>query len=292
MFFGPFVTLGNNWQVLQNGLAAAAETERVLAVPREVYRPADAVPLGRMRGRVEFRGVGFQYGDSAVPVLVNIDFAAEPGTSVALVGESGVGKSTFISLLGAYNFPTTGSVLIDGTDTRRLDLRELRSRIAIVPQEVALFNDTIEANIRYGAFAASREDVMRAAEQAHISGVIDNMPHGYATLVGERGVRLSVGQKQRVAIARAVLRNPQILVLDEPTSALDPHTERLITDSLGRLMRGRTTFIVAHRLSTVRAANLILVIDAGRIVERGTHEELLALNGLYRRMHDFHIGLK
>jgi ABC-type multidrug transport system fused ATPase/permease subunit len=292
MFFGPFVMLGGNWQVLQNGLVAAAETERVLAVPRERYRPDDAVPLGAMRGTVEFRKVAFRYADAAAPVLEDIDFKAEPGMSVALVGESGVGKSTFISLIGAYHFPSAGSVLVDGIDTRRLDLTELRSRIAVVPQEVALFNDTIETNIRYGAFNATQEDVVRAAEQAHIAGVIAKMDKGYQTLVGERGVRLSVGQKQRVAIARAILRDPQILILDEPTSALDPQTERLITDSLDRLMKGRTTFIVAHRLSTVRAADLILVIDAGRIVERGSHEELLALNGTYRRLHDLHIGLK
>jgi ATP-binding cassette subfamily B protein len=291
MFFGPFVTLGANWQILQNGLVAAAEAERVLAVPREVYRPADAEPLDAMRGQVEFRAVAFQYGDAPAPVLSAIEFKAEPGMSVALVGESGVGKSTFISLIGAYHFPTKGAVLIDGIDTRRLDLGELRSRIAVVPQEVALFNDTIEMNIRYGAFGATRADVERAARQAHIAGVIEKMPKGYETIVGERGVRLSVGQKQRVAIARAILRNPQILILDEPTSALDPHTERLITESLEALMKGRTTFIVAHRLSTVRAADLILVIEGGRIVERGNQAELLALNGIYRRLHDFNIGL-
>jgi len=292
MFFGPFVQLGHSWQLIQNGLAAGAEAERVLAHPAERYRPADAVPIAPGSSTVEFKSVGFHYTEADGPVLVDVSFVAKPGMSVALVGESGVGKSTFISLLSAYYFPTAGAVTVNGVDTRQADLRDLRGRIAVVPQEVALFNDTIEANIRYGAFDASHDDVVRAAQEAHIAGVIDKLPQGYQTIVGERGVRLSVGQKQRVAIARAILRNPQILVLDEPTSALDPHTERLITESLERLMRGRTTFIVAHRLSTIRAADLILVIENGRVVERGNHEKLLALNGAYRRLHDYHVGLR
>jgi len=292
MFFGPFVQLGHSWQLIQNGLAAGAEAERVLAVPRERYRPDGAAEIAPGSATVEFRSVSFHYSEADGPVLADVSFAAKPGMSVALVGESGVGKSTFISLISGYYFPTGGEILVNGVDTRNADLRDLRRRIAVVPQEVALFNDTIEANIRYGAFDASHDDVVRAAREAHIAGVIDKLPQGYQTIVGERGVRLSVGQKQRVAIARAILRNPQILILDEPTSALDPHTERQITESLERLMRGRTTFIVAHRLSTIRAADLILVVEGGHIVERGSHDALLAMNGAYRRLHDLHIGLR
>jgi subfamily B ATP-binding cassette protein MsbA len=216
----------------------------------------------------------------------------KPGQVIALVGESGVGKSTTISLISGYYFPTQGSVHIDGIDTRKLDLTSLRQQIGVVPQEVALFNDTLMANIRYGTFGASEADVLRAAKEAHMEDFISALPHKYETIVGERGIKLSVGQKQRVAIARAILRNPSILILDEPTSALDAQTEQIVTGALEKLMHGKTTFIIAHRLSTVRKADMVLVFQKGKIVEKGTHNELVAKEGgVYRRLYDYQIGL-
>jgi ABC-type multidrug transport system fused ATPase/permease subunit len=183
-------------------------------------------------------------------------------------------------------------VLIDGIDTRTLELTNLRKNIAIVPQEVALFNDTIKANIRYGSFDATDDEVIRVAKEAHMDDFIKTLPEKYDVVVGERGIKLSVGQKQRVAIARAILRNPAILILDEPTSALDAKTEKIITEALEKLMKGRTTFIIAHRLSTVRKADKIFVFDKGGIVEEGSHEELLKRKGgIYRRLYEYQIGL-
>ncbi len=292
MFFGPFVQLGYGWQTIQNGIVAAAHAEKVFRERQEVYIPDGAVAPAALAGDVAFDRVSFAYGEGQPQVLDGVSFEVRRGDVVALVGESGVGKSTTVSLISAYNFPTAGRVLVDGTDTRRYALAALRSRIAVVPQEVALFNDSIAANIRYGAFGASDDDVRRAAREAHIDDFIAGLPDGYATEVGERGIKLSVGQKQRVAIARAVLRDPSILILDEPTSALDARTEKLVTESLEKLMRGRTTFIIAHRLSTVRKADTILVFEKGRIVEQGSHDALVAREGgIYRRLYDYQIGL-
>jgi ABC-type multidrug transport system fused ATPase/permease subunit len=291
MFFGPFVQLGYSWQTIQNGISSAAHAQEVFDEAREIYEPA-ASAGGRISGAVTFDRVSFSYGPSEPPILMDVSFAVEPGEVVALVGASGVGKSTTVSLISGYYFPSKGSVYLDGTDTREFPLTPLRSQIAVVPQEVALFNDTIEANIRYGSFEATNEEVRDAAVRAHIADFITGLPRGYETAVGERGIKLSVGQKQRIAIARAILRDPRILVLDEPTSALDARTESLITESLEELMRGRTTFIIAHRLSTVRKANRIFVFDQGRIIEEGTHEHLISIeNGAYRRLYEYQIGL-
>ncbi len=292
MFFGPFVTLGYSWQTIQNGITSAALAEEVFNAPEENYHPEGALPLPHIKGKVEFDQVNFQYGEKGVSVLRGINMQVLPGDTVALVGESGVGKSTSIGLISGYYFPSEGSVKIDGVDTRQVNLSELRRQIAIVPQEVALFNDSIKENIRYGSFDASEDDVVRVAKALHIDTFIDALPEKYDTLVGERGVKLSVGQKQRVAIARAMLRDPAILILDEPTSALDAHTEQVVTEALEKLMSGRTTFIIAHRLSTVRKAKLILVFKDGMIAESGTHGELIANEGgIYRRLHDYQIGL-
>ncbi len=292
MFFGPFVALGSSWQVIQNGIITAAKAETVFEKHQEVYTPEGAVSPEHISGDVRFDNVYFRYGEGQPNVLAGMNIEVRPGQVVALVGESGVGKSTAISLISGYYFPSEGNVLIDGIDTRKLDLIKLRQHIAVVPQEVALFNDTIMTNIRYGTFGASDEDVLRVSGEAHMDEFISALPDKYKTLVGERGIKLSVGQKQRVAIARAMLREPAILILDEPTSALDAQTEKIVTEALERLMRGRTTFIIAHRLSTVRKADLILVFQKGTVVETGTHAELIAKeNGVYRRLYEYQIGL-
>jgi len=241
---------------------------------------------------VKFDKVFFNYEITQPQVLTDISFSVQPGQVIAFVGASGVGKSTVISLISGYNFPTEGNVLIDGIDTRKLNLTNLRQQIAVVPQEVALFNDTIKHNIRYGSFDATDEEIFQAAREANIDEFVNTLPEKYGATVGERGIKLSVGQKQRVSIARAILRNPAILILDEPTSALDAKTEKIVTEALEKLMADRTTFIIAHRLSTVRKANTILVFEKGRIVEQGTHQELIAKeNGVYRHLYEYQIGL-
>ncbi|MEK9168149.1 MAG: ABC transporter ATP-binding protein [Patescibacteria group bacterium] len=292
MVFGPFVRIGHNWQVIQNGLVAIGRADAILQTPQEHhYDDGGAVPK-KYVGHIEFKNVSFSYGKKEGMVLNDINVSIAPGEIVALVGESGGGKSTFIDLVSGYYLPRKGKVLIDGIDMRNIDLSVHRGHIGVVPQEVVLFNDTISANIRYGKFFASETELKEAARKAHADIFIEKFPKKYKQLVGERGVKLSVGQKQRVAIARAILRNPKILILDEPTSALDSQTERFITESLGELMRGRTTFIVAHRLSTVRKAHKILVLDNGRIIESGSHDELMKIvGGKYRHMYEYHIGL-
>jgi ABC-type multidrug transport system fused ATPase/permease subunit len=291
MIFGPFVTIARNWQTIQNGIVNIQETEKILGTPTEDYRPKHVEDFN-LEGSITFKDVSFQYEDGK-PVLQNVSFEAKPGQVVALVGESGVGKSTLIELISGYHFPDAGEVLVDGHEIRRIDLRALRSKVAVVPQEVVLFNDTIDVNIRYGNFGATEEQVRLAARKAHAYDFIEKFPERWKQVVGERGIKLSVGQKQRVAIARAILRDPRILILDEPTSALDAGSEKIITESLNELMQGKTTFIIAHRLSTVRQADQILVFKEGRIVESGTHAELIKKEGgEYRRLYELQIGLR
>lgn len=293
MLFGPFITLGNNWNLIQNGLVAIERSEEILRKPEENYLPVGVALGTKIQGEIEFKNVTFRYGKKQNLVLEDISFKVSPGEAVALVGESGVGKSTLLDFVSGYHFPTSGAVLVDGHKTSALDLKVLRSAIAIVPQEILLFNDTVKNNIKYGRFGASDAAVGRAASLAHADEFIGKFPKKYNQLVGERGVKLSVGQKQRIAIARAILRDPKILILDEPTSALDAKSEKFITESLEELMKGRTTFIIAHRLSTVRRANRIIVLDKGRVAEMGTHEELIAKqNGVYRKLYELQMGLK
>ncbi|HEY4479285.1 MAG TPA: ABC transporter ATP-binding protein [Candidatus Paceibacterota bacterium] len=291
MMFGPFVVLGRNWQTIQNGVIQLEEAEAVLREVPENYHPSGAPVSFNLKGTIKFDNVYFHYEEKK-PVLENISFNVTAGEIVALVGESGVGKSTLVELISGYQFPIQGQVRIDGEPIEKIDLISLRQQIGIVPQEVVLFNDTILHNIRYGNFSATDEAVKNAARSAHAYDFIEKFPEKWQQIVGERGVKLSVGQKQRVAIARAILRNPKILILDEPTSALDAGSEKIITESLEKLMRGKTTFIIAHRLSTVRKADKILVFKDGRLIEQGKHDELLKIpGGEYRRLYELQIGL-
>ena len=227
----------------------------------------------------------FRYGDRGdAPVLDGIDLTAEPGRVIALVGPSGAGKSTLVSLIPRFFDPTEGRILLDDVDLRRLPTRELRGVVGIVPQETQLFSGSIADNIRYGRPGADDAAVAEAARAANADGFIRAFPDGYGTLVGERGVKLSGGQRQRVAIARALLKDPRILILDEATSSLDSESEASVQAALERLMQGRTTFVIAHRLSTVQGADMLLVMDGGRIVQRGSHRALLAEGGLYREL--------
>jgi ATP-binding cassette subfamily B protein len=239
-----------------------------------------------LRGDVTFENIHFTYPSrQGVEVLHGVNLAAKSGQRIALVGPSGAGKSTLISLLLRLYDPSVGRLLIDGRDARDYRLTELRGQMSMVPQEVLLFGGSIAENIAYGKPGASAEEIEQAARQANAHEFIQAFPEGYATLVGDRGINLSGGQRQRVAIARAILKNPAILILDEATSSLDSESERLIQEALETLMRGRTSFIIAHRLATVRHVDRIIVIADGQVVESGTHEELQAIkDGIYRRL--------
>lgn len=250
---------------------------------------ADACPVESVEGRVTFEDLSFRYGTGET-VLNEINLDVAPGEVIALVGHSGAGKTSLVNLIPRFYDPTYGRVLVDGRDLRRITLTTLRDHIAIVPQDTLLFSDSIAENIRYGRLDATDEEVRRAAIDANAMEFIERMSEGMATLVGERGARLSGGQRQRIAIARAMLRGPRILVLDEATSSLDTASEHLVQQALNRLMQGRTTFVIAHRLSTVRSANRIVVLHHGRIVEIGTHDQLLHADGIYRELYDMQFG--
>lgn len=292
MILWPFVTLGRNWQTIQNGFVALQRAEKILSLPIELYDLSTDVILPDLKGDVVFNNVYFVY-DKGKAVLKDVNFKVKAGEIVALVGQSGVGKTTIIDLLSRFYKPQKGKIIVDGHNIENVNLSFLRKNIAVVPQEVVLFNDTIKNNIKYGNFNASDDDVKRAVQGAYASEFIESFPKKYNQIVGERGVKLSVGQKQRVAIARAILRNPRILILDEPTSALDAESEKYVTEALEELMRGRTTFIIAHRLSTVRKADKIIVLDKGQVVEIGKHDELVQKpNGIYKKLYELQFGLK
>lgn len=265
-------------------MAGAQRIFDVLDEVPEIQDVPDAKSLPPIEGKVEFRDVSFAYNRSH-PVLEHISFVVEPGQQIAIVGPSGAGKSTIASLIPRFYDATEGGILIDGVDIRTVITNSLRQQIAIVPQETILFSSSVGENIAYGRIDAGQDEIIEAAKAANAHDFIDRLPEGYDTLVGERGVKLSGGERQRVAIARALLKNPKLLILDEATSSLDVASEAIVQDALERLMKGRTTLIIAHRLSTIVNADRILVIKEGRIVESGTHQDLLDLGGLYSELY-------
>jgi ABC-type multidrug transport system fused ATPase/permease subunit len=257
---------------------------QLLDLEPEVQEAEDAIEIGRARGEVTFDRVNFAY-HGRVSVLRDVSLDVPAGSRVAVVGPTGAGKTTLISLLVRFYDPQQGRVLIDGVDVRKLKLASLRSQISVVLQEPLLFSGTIASNIQYGHLAADMDEIVAAAKAANAHDFIMNLPHGYEAIVGERGAGLSGGERQRIAVARAFVKDAPILVLDEPTSSIDSKTEEVVLDALDRLVVGRTSFMIAHRLSTVRDADLIVVVEAGQIVEKGAHDELLERGGLYAQLH-------
>jgi subfamily B ATP-binding cassette protein MsbA len=282
---GSVGTFTGLYSQLQEAIGASRRIFELFDVTGEPAAGDRSLDGRRARGRVEFQGVSFGYGDRGGLVLERIDLTAEPGQTIALVGPSGAGKSTLVSLLPRFYEPVAGRIAIDGRDLREMQLPELRSLLAMVPQETHLFSGTVAENIRYGRPGASEDETVEAARAANAHDFVSAFPDGYEMVVGERGVKLSGGQRQRLAIARALLRDPRILILDEATSSLDSESEALVQAALERLMSGRTTFVIAHRLATVLSADRIVVLDRGRIVGQGTHSSLLAQGGLYRELY-------
>jgi len=287
----PLSQIADQYRIIKTGLFSFKRALKYYRIAEE-KDVAGAVEIEDLKGKIEFIDVEFGYKKNQ-PILSGISFSAQAGETVALVGESGVGKSTLTDLVGRYILPTKGRVLIDGLNVKRIKLESLRGQMAIVPQDILLFNDTIFNNIRYGNPKAGEETVIKAAQAANAHEFIEKLPRKYRQLVGERGIKLSAGQKQRIAIARAILRNPRILILDEATSALDSLSEKLVQEALKTLIQGRTTFVIAHRLSTIQHADKIIVLKKGRIAEMGVHEELMKNpEGIYRNFWELQSAMK
>ena len=285
-FYQPVRNLSNSWEAVQESLAGFERVADMLNETPDVLPPEHPIPLQKpVRGEIRFDNVFFRYNPEEAFVLENINLNIPAGKTTALVGPTGVGKSTLVSLIPRFYDVTSGKLTVDGIDVRDLDLHELRANISMVLQDVFLFHGTIRENILFGKPDATEAEMLTAAKIANVDEFIAHMPNGYNTFIGERGFKLSGGQKQRISIARAVLKNSPILILDEATSAVDTETELLIQQALDRLIVGRTTIIIAHRLSTVRNADQIVVLEGSTILEKGTHEELLAAHGLYYKLY-------
>jgi ATP-binding cassette subfamily B protein len=285
MFYEPIMELANSNRMVTRAATSAQRVFEVLDTPPEIYSRSGATTKERLEGRVEFKQVSFSY-EGAQPALREVSIVAEPGEMIGLCGASGAGKSTFVNLISRFYDVTDGQILIDGVDVRDYDIHWLRRQIGMVLQEPYLFHGTIAENIRYGRPEASEAEIIRAAKAANAHDFIVGFPDGYDTMVGERGQSLSGGERQRVSIARAILHNPRILILDEATSSVDSETEKQIQQALDRLVEGRTTFAIAHRLSTLTAADRLVVLEKGKVVEQGMHAQLVEKpDGAYAKLH-------
>ncbi len=287
----PVKRLSRVYGNLQRAMAAVDRVFAVIDLKETITDKPDAKELPKVKGHVVFDHVSFEY-KKGVPALSDVSLEVKPGQMIAFVGPSGAGKSTIANLIPRFYEVTSGSISIDGFDIRDVTVSSLREQIGIVPQETMLFSTTVRENIRYGRLDATDEEVEQAAKAANADGFIRELPNGYDTKIGERGLNLSGGQRQRMAIARAILKNPQILILDEATSALDTESEKIVQAALDKLMVGRTSFVIAHRLSTIFNADQIYVIDNGHIKEHGTHEELLKMGGLYSYLYNIQFNKK
>lgn len=290
--YDPMRKISRQHNEISRAFAAARDVWDVLDSHEHLPERPDAKPVAGLERSIELKDVSFNYGDNTKPILDSVSLSIEKGNVVALVGESGGGKSTLIKLVQRLYDPASGSIEWDGSDLRELKLSDLKRQIALVTQETVLFNDTVRYNISYGDPNATDKDIRRAAEIAFAADFIEELPQKYDTIVGERGTFLSGGQRQRIAIARAVLANAPVLILDEATSALDAESERLVQQALGNLMRDKTSIVIAHRLSTIRRADKIVVMERGKIVETGTHDELLTKAGIYKKLYDLQFAIE
>ena len=283
---GPIKSLGNVFNELQNGLASADRVFSILDIKSDINDIENAVELNQFENHIAFKDVSFHYDQSSQAVLKNVDFSIKSGQILALVGPSGAGKSTLVDLIPRFYDVTDGAINIDGKNIKDVKLDSLRSLMGIVTQETFLFDDSVKANIAYGLDSISDDIIKKAAIAANANEFIKELPEGYNTIIGERGVKLSGGQRQRIAIARAIVKNPPILILDEATSSLDTESEKIVQDAIEKLMHNRTVIVIAHRLSTVHNADKIIVLDKGLIIDMGTHEELINKDGIYKQLHN------
>jgi ATP-binding cassette subfamily B protein len=283
MLYGPLDFMTNVVEWWSSSMNSAQRIFEIIDSQETLFRPEQPIPMPEIIGAVEAENITFGYEDGK-PVLENVSFKVEPGEMIGLVGRSGSGKSTLINLIARLYDPDQGRIFLDGVDLREVDEKDLRRQVGMVLQETFLFRGTIYENIAYAKPGATPEEVMRAAKIANAHDFIMELPDGYETVLGEQDINLSGGERQRIAIARAVLHNPRILILDEATSAIDTETERLVQEAIERLVEGRTTFVIAHRLSTLRKADRLFVIDKGQLKEVGTHAELLKAKGIYYKL--------